>query len=283
MKFIFSRKGFDSEFGSADSPILPDNRMISLPIPSAERESGISYKEIFVDKNKSYFDLMTELGIKIPTSGQCHLDPDLRYSTIKRDKDWRPIFGQSGIQRNHLSKTNVEKGDVFLFFGSFRRTNLKDNKLVFTKEHSRHIIFGYLIVDEIWDLGKEGIQNFKTNNPSKSWAFEHPHFYYESEKNNAVFVSQKKQAGIFKYNDELALTKLGYLKSVWELPSFFSPDCVSISYHQNEERFQKQDNNILLQTVGKGQEFVVKSKDNKTEKELEKWLNELLVKAETYD
>ncbi|WP_121240714.1 hypothetical protein [Sulfurisoma sediminicola] len=34
MKLILSRKGFDSAAGGIASPILPDGRMISLPIPS---------------------------------------------------------------------------------------------------------------------------------------------------------------------------------------------------------------------------------------------------------
>jgi hypothetical protein len=33
MKVILSRKGFDSEYGGYPSPILPDGRMIFLPIP----------------------------------------------------------------------------------------------------------------------------------------------------------------------------------------------------------------------------------------------------------
>lgn len=34
MKVIFSRKGFDSSYGGYPSPILPDNSLISIPIPS---------------------------------------------------------------------------------------------------------------------------------------------------------------------------------------------------------------------------------------------------------
>lgn len=37
MRIILSRKGFDSEYGGCASPILPDGKMISMPIPS---ESG---------------------------------------------------------------------------------------------------------------------------------------------------------------------------------------------------------------------------------------------------
>ena len=43
MKVILSRKGFDSCYGGHPSPILPDGRMISLPIPSSE--DLICYKD----------------------------------------------------------------------------------------------------------------------------------------------------------------------------------------------------------------------------------------------
>lgn len=33
MKLILSRKGFDTHNGGGPSPILPDGRMLSLPIP----------------------------------------------------------------------------------------------------------------------------------------------------------------------------------------------------------------------------------------------------------
>lgn len=34
MKVVFSRKGFDQQYGGMASPILPDGRLIPLPIPS---------------------------------------------------------------------------------------------------------------------------------------------------------------------------------------------------------------------------------------------------------
>jgi hypothetical protein len=282
MKVIFSRKGFDSEYGSADSPILPDSRMISIPIPVDNSELGIDYDNILVDNNKSYLQLMKELKI-IPKLNQCHLDPDLRKSILRRNDGWKPLFGQSGISKRHLIKKEVSKGDIFLFFGSFKSTFYKDNQLSFQKEHARHVIFGYLIIDEIWDLGINGIDNFVINNPLFSWAFDHPHFNYKNEKDNVIFVSQKNGAGTFKYNDGLALTKLGYLKSVWELPTIFSPENVSISYHEDKNRFCMLQDKLLLQTVGKGQDFVVTPKDKKAEKQLEEWVHQLIGKSEIYE
>ena len=36
MKIIMSRKGVDSQFGKQASPILPDGRLLSMPIPSED-------------------------------------------------------------------------------------------------------------------------------------------------------------------------------------------------------------------------------------------------------
>ena len=44
MKLILSRKGFDSSYGKVPSPIFPDDRMLSLPIP--DKSSVIKYSDI---------------------------------------------------------------------------------------------------------------------------------------------------------------------------------------------------------------------------------------------
>lgn len=44
MKLILSRKGFDSAAGKCPNPILPDGRMVALPIP--DKNSIVSYGEI---------------------------------------------------------------------------------------------------------------------------------------------------------------------------------------------------------------------------------------------
>ena len=49
MKIILSRKGFDSENGETQSPILPDGTLLSLPIPDEKGNnafSSLSCKEL---------------------------------------------------------------------------------------------------------------------------------------------------------------------------------------------------------------------------------------------
>ena len=68
MKIILSRKGFDSGSGGCPSPILPDGRLISLPIPvEGER---LSYGDLSFDKGASYFDIMNTLMPTIRVNGR---------------------------------------------------------------------------------------------------------------------------------------------------------------------------------------------------------------------
>ena len=67
MKIILSRKGFDSQYGGYPSPVLPDGRMISLPISyfgDKIEYNNIEYNNLRVDKNLTYFDLMKQLCAK---------------------------------------------------------------------------------------------------------------------------------------------------------------------------------------------------------------------------
>ena len=58
MKIILSRKGFDSSNGGIVSPIMEDGTLVSLPIPSDDRDRfddlvycGHSYAKILQDLN----------------------------------------------------------------------------------------------------------------------------------------------------------------------------------------------------------------------------------------
>ncbi len=59
-----------------------------------------------------------------------HLDPDLRPEALaSRPKDWRPAFGQSSAAATLLINQGVGVGDLFIFFGWFRRTIKVNGKL----------------------------------------------------------------------------------------------------------------------------------------------------------
>lgn len=57
------------------------------------------------------------------TNKLAHLDPDLRRDALPtRPNGWRPAFGQSGAAAGHLFNQEVGIGDLFMFFGWFRKT-----------------------------------------------------------------------------------------------------------------------------------------------------------------
>ena len=270
MKIIFSRKGFDDAYGASASPILPDGTLLSLPIPTKGNEQGVAYKALSY-QGKSYIQIMKELGIKTPVK-RCHLDPDLVQRNNKKIKAWMPAFGQQGAAAKHLMNEGVEAGDLFLFFGSFKRTYLdKRNKLNFENDYVRHIIFGFLEVGDCFNINKMS--------PDKKRKFQwHPHIQNDYGKNNLLFVAPNNSelnfsSGVFKYAEQLVLTRDGYRKSIWELPACFHPSAgTRISRHLKKERFQMRADKTILQTVGIGQDFVVHTKS----KAVTKWAKDLI-------
>ena len=123
-KLILSRKGFDSGSGGCPSPISPDGTMSSLPIPSGDSEQ-------FDDLQHGDIDIASVVaGItngRLNGRDRIHLDPDLNFGTYRHRKNraawqqWRGTLGQTGIAQGHLDKQSIGAGDVFLFFGLYRR------------------------------------------------------------------------------------------------------------------------------------------------------------------
>ncbi len=274
MKVILSRKGFDSASGGGASPILPDGQLITLPIP--HENDKIKYEELNMNYGKynNYFELMSDLGVKFDRIGKnCHLDPDLNHSVITRKKGWKPLFGQMNGAQTHLHNQKVGKDDLFLFFGWFKQTEFENGKIVYKKSaHDLHVIYGYLQIDE-----SEYISS-KTN--IQSWMKYHPHANmngeYARSRNNTIYVANDKLscnpkipgAGVFKFDDELVLTKDGYSRSRWNLPECFKNANIEISHHNDSS--WKED---YFQSACIGQEFVIKD-----DEKVEKWAKNLIEK-----
>jgi hypothetical protein len=277
MKVILSRKGFDSDHGGYPSPVLPDGRMISLPIPFHDR---IKYSDLRVDENLTYSDLMKQLHRTIKykkewhtltENSQCHLDPDINASAMKRHTSWKPLFGQNGGAQTHLKKQEVGKDDIFLFFGTFRRTIKRDGVYQFDSSQEFHAIYGYFEVEEVKPI------DGKTKFPE--WMSYHPHIDPSRDPTsyrgkNTVYVARERLtwqpdapgAGLLNFTERLMLTKRGCSKSKWNLPPFFSE--VNISHHSEESWNWKdgyfQSNNI-------GQEFVMQSN-----RKIEGWVKDII-------
>lgn len=274
MKVILSRKGFDSEYGGYPSLILPTGEMITLPIPSSEDKT--KYSELITSSGMSIINIMKQLNknikkgktIELTEDTTCHLDPDLSYNSAFRQDGWRGCFGQIGAAQKVLENNNVKEGDLFIFFGWFNNVELVNKIYKFDKGNGRHVMFGYLQIDKII---------YPSNNELPEWAKAHPHanvYRRLNNNSNCIYIAKERCSfndnlqgyGIFKYNEELNLTKEGMSRTKWNLPSIFKN--VSITYHNKDS--WKED---CFKSACRGQEFVVEENN-----EIEKWAINLINK-----
>lgn len=203
----------------------------------------------------------------IPPTHRAHLDPDISECSIRREAGWRPIFGQCNAAEGHLRRQGVGKGDLFLFFGLFRRVekdNSSDWKFV-RGSNPIHMLFGWFqIADRI------PVSSWPASEP---WALYHPHFHGDRAANNAIYIAAErlmlnsrqyltiKGAGVFpRFNPNLCLTVPDSDRpGRWLLPHWFHPkgreSC--LTYHGDSNRWLKSDQGVIVDAVARGQEFVL--------------------------
>ncbi len=263
MKLILSRKGFDSAHGGCASPILDGGLLCSLPIPDAN--AATDYAEISFN-GASLGPIVRSLSRgRIGSRDKAHLDPDLRCDAITRAPGWRPIFGQAGAAQSHLARHGVGPGDLFLFFGWFRRAERRGGELRYVRDApDLHVIFGWLQVGQVHRV---------TNDLARElpWAASHPHLIQRDRYDNDTIYAARERltvagsrlpgAGVFeRVADQLVLTQLTpYLgRSTWRLPRWFHPrDRAPLSRHGRANRWRVQGESVQLRSVPIGQEFVL--------------------------
>ena len=266
MKIILSRKGFDSSSGGCPNPILPDGRLVTLPIP--DPYSSISYEEISLaglDAGMLVSDLTNG---RLNGSDGAHLDPDLQAQSLKREPGWRPIFGQRGAAQGHLRNHRVCTGDLFLFYGLFREAETEGSRYCWKKSSTaRHIIWGWLQADDILEVTPALADDF-------DWMSYHPHLNRPQEKNNVIYLSMSSLqlpgheggaipgSGVFtRLKPSLVLSgeQQDSTASIWELPAWFYPrkGIFPLSYHQRNERWMRSGTKTLLKSATRGQEFIL--------------------------
>jgi len=185
MKIILSRKGFDASYGGYPSPILPDDRLISLPIPS--NDCQLKYLDLKWENDQTYYDLMNSLNIKnIKKNSICHLDPDIYRDARKRNVSWKGAFGQIGAAQSHLKNQHIGIGDIFLFFGWFRHVREGEGKRLSYYDSNLHVIFGYLQIGEILPVRKDIM--------IPEWLKEHPHCSSNRRtiNTNTIYISRDR-------------------------------------------------------------------------------------------
>lgn len=281
MKVILSRKGFDGSYGGYPSIILPkemNEKMISFPIPETNEKSDGKLANDIVFKiadntYKSLEDIFSELGIKdrikMPNTKpnhrqiKYHYDPEIQ--EIKNQRKYGAL-GQSGAAAKHLIPNNLKKlkkDDIFLFFGTFKKTLLENNEIKYdTPMHEIQVIWGYLIVDDVINLSTQNQIPEKYSDLTN-----HLHFINHAYEKKDNIIICGKRFGTFNYSKELQLTKEGYSKSFWKLPEFLKG--ADISYCgkvENPDRFK---------SASIGQEFIISGFE---EAQMKEWLVSLGVK-----
>jgi hypothetical protein len=280
---VLSRKGLDSSFGNVANPILPDGRLCPLPIPA---KRGRPLREIHHDST-TLGEIARQVSRgKIGADSRVHHDPDLCREALPREPGWRPCFGQVGAAQTHLENEGVGAGDLFLFFGWFRRTVRTREGLRFAPSgEDLHVIFGWLQVGTTY-------RPSAARNGTPEWAHRHPHVQdaVDYPVNNTLYVASRALewpglgsrlpgGGFFpRFAPALCLTAPGCSRGVWCVPRWWWPQGgrPALSYHRDVKRWRRERQGLLLHTVGRGQEFVLEIPSQSV---AEQWLREIFEAA----
>ena len=249
-RIILSRKGFDSSSGRTASPIFPDDTIFSIPIPS-KIPSPHKYADLKINGISGETALREASVSSVSRTDYCHFDPDLRTGI--------GLFGQANSSQSELRNREVEKDDLFLFFGWFRRFS--------SKEGDTHHLFGWLQIEDILTSDTD-IKNYL-----KERGLVHPHGFGKKSNypNNALYIGRerielpaiKKKLpgyGIFKKtNADLILTEKGKTRSHWRFPKkYFSK---SKDLFLNRLKWENE-SECTLECKGQGQEYILNAEDN---------------------
>jgi hypothetical protein len=187
MKIILSRKGFDSENGGMPSPIFPDGKIVSLPIPTSRSPTNINNLNV---NGYDIADVISDLSNKRLTTEQyVHLDPDVDYEILaNRPKNWQGAFGQVSAAQGHLSNYVVGKGDLFIYFGWFKEVERHNQVWQFKQNAPNlHAIYGWLFVEDVISVyGNE--KNILKKYP---WLEYHPHLCGFNDVQNTIYVGRQ--------------------------------------------------------------------------------------------
>jgi Nucleotide modification associated domain 3 len=252
--------------------------MVSLPIPS---QQGRRLEDIGSPVGALH-PLVSDLTAgRLGAETLVHLDPDLRADSVPRLSGWRPSFGQVSSAQGHLGNQGVGPGDIFLFFGWFRQAERREGQQwrFVPGTSDIHSLFGWLQVGEIVAVNPTSIPALPV------WMHDHPHVAFAAQMSigntlylaaDRLFDGRLPGAGCFDtWTPKLQLTASGRSRSVWRLPAWMNPSMghVNLTYHSDPKRWNLDGDSTLLQSVAKGQEFVM---DVGTSDQARNWLYQLI-------
>lgn len=266
-RIVISRKGFDSSYGRHPSPILPDGRMVALPIPA--RHDSVTLGELY-STDLDVGALVSDLSRgRLGAETTVHLDPDLDRPAHLRLPGWRPSLGQSLAAQSHLATQAVGPGDVFLFFGWFRQVERAEGRWRFARgAPDLHVLFGWLEVGEVLGIVTGRDEALRTH----PWIANHPHVAspaHYTDSRNTLYVAPEVSAfrngaggGLFRqFHPALQLTAPSGTRTQWRLPAWFHPAAgrPPLTYHGDAERWTHGEEWCGLRSAAKGQEFVLRA------------------------
>ena len=271
MKYVFSRKGFDSSAGGYPSLIFPDGSLFSIPIPSTKDK--YLYRDLaFKHEKDSIQRILNELTDRNIYCGNrwrrcdyedneqyCHYDP----MPISGSHFKGLAIGQANAAEGHLRKQGISEGDVFLFYGWFREIEKHDDRWRYVRgAQDLHLIWSYLVVGATVGLDTIEQQDRALNNYPD--LINHPHVGgHKSGKKNRVYLSSEHK--YFGFQRERCLTDLENYRgrATWRLPAcFHQPD--AFTYLNN---FTLDGDHTIVSYRGYGQEFVLDLDKVKSESE----------------
>jgi len=228
--------------------------------------SGLKYSDIHYN-GKSLLEIWKSLKLKKNNFPEyCHLDPDIR-ANLRELKEWKPAFGQCDKAQCHLSKCEVQKGDIFLFFGSFRRTEEHTGSIRYIPgTRPMHVIYGYLQIGEILSDYKL-IQKY----------YWHPHAsnYRRNDLTNTLYLAAEKLSlcdskpgyGVLIYDNKRRLTLNENGKTAtWRYSELYGPDMI----YENRKNSSNVPGELFY--AGQWQEIVLHESDAG-----EKWVKDLIL------
>lgn len=253
MKVIFSRKGVDSSAGGCASPLI-DEAPVSLPIPTRE-PTPVAYGDLRGDL-AGLADHLS--GGRLNAAQPCHLDPDLDpFALAQRLPGWRGALGQAGAALSHLDNQGVGAGDLFLFWGLYRRAERNNGRWRYTGPRC-HALFGWLHIGEICRIEDAGTAALARH----PWLRDHPHVRPGWSARNAVCIASdgftlagRNFAGSGLLRRAAILTAPeSRLPSLWRVPRWLDATAggTGITFHPPSRWLGEG----RLRSAARGQEFV---------------------------
>ena len=254
--------------------------MFSLPIPAGDNVAFRDLRHHGIDIGAVVEGITNGRRNAADTA---HFDPDLNFDAYRDRRsrhgweNWRGMLGQAGAAEGHLTRQGVGSGDIFLFFGLYRRVELNAGRWRFVRSApSWHVLWGWLQVEAKYRVDELGLDDWQGD---LAWATYHPHIepfvhYVGAPSNNTVYMAsreldlgdggrQRRRAGwgLFpKIDRRLVLTDPnGSGVSNWRLPRWFYPDAgkAPLTYHRQRAQWRRDRNHAYIRSAGRGQEFVL--------------------------